>query len=97
MSGRALVPFVMVNEVPHTVLSLLEGLPDSTSPCIRQNNIHGTLLQVSFWELFGLFVWLFVLVFLLWGFCWIFFFVILHSQIAHSELVLNVHTLSKHV
>ncbi|XP_009707772.1 PREDICTED: thyroid adenoma-associated protein [Cariama cristata] len=46
MSGRALVPFVMVNEVPHTVLSLLEGLPDPTSPCIRQNNIHGTLLQV---------------------------------------------------
>uniref|UniRef100_A0A8C0AS56 tRNA (32-2'-O)-methyltransferase regulator THADA n=1 Tax=Buteo japonicus TaxID=224669 RepID=A0A8C0AS56_9AVES len=46
MSGQALVPFVMVNEVPHTVLSLLEGLPDSTSPCIRQNNIHGTLLQV---------------------------------------------------
>ncbi|KAM6367900.1 LOW QUALITY PROTEIN: tRNA (32-2'-O)-methyltransferase regulator THADA [Alca torda] len=46
MSGRALVPFVMVNEVPQTVLSLLEGLPDSTSPCIRQNNIHGTLLQV---------------------------------------------------
>ncbi|NXJ00399.1 THADA protein, partial [Psophia crepitans] len=46
MSGRALVPFVMVNEVPHTVLSLLEGLPDSTSPCIRQNTIHGTLLQV---------------------------------------------------
>ncbi|NXL50573.1 THADA protein, partial [Podilymbus podiceps] len=48
MSGRALVPFVMVNEVPHTVLSLLEGLPDSTSPCIRQNNIHGTLLQVFY-------------------------------------------------
>ncbi|XP_074022416.1 tRNA (32-2'-O)-methyltransferase regulator THADA [Numenius arquata] len=46
MSGRALVPFVMVNEVPRTVLSLLEGLPDSTSPWIRQNNIHGTLLQV---------------------------------------------------
>ncbi|XP_074945130.1 tRNA (32-2'-O)-methyltransferase regulator THADA isoform X1 [Phalacrocorax aristotelis] len=46
MSGRALVPFVTVNEVPHTVLSLLERLPDSTSPCIRQNNIHGTLLQV---------------------------------------------------
>ncbi|NWU70842.1 THADA protein, partial [Pterocles burchelli] len=48
MSGRSLVPFVMVNEVPHTVLSLLEGLPDATSPCIRQNSIHGTLLQVSF-------------------------------------------------
>lgn len=47
MSGRALVPFVMINEVPHTVLSLLKGLPDSTSLCIRQNNIHGTLLQVS--------------------------------------------------
>ncbi|NWX18437.1 THADA protein, partial [Aegotheles bennettii] len=46
MSGRALVPFVMVNEVPHTVLSLVEGLPDSNSPGIRQNNIHGTLLQV---------------------------------------------------
>ncbi|XP_068014938.1 tRNA (32-2'-O)-methyltransferase regulator THADA isoform X2 [Melanerpes formicivorus] len=46
MSGRALVPFVMVHEIPHTVLSLLEGLPDSTSPGIRQNNIHGTLLQV---------------------------------------------------
>ncbi|NXP17026.1 THADA protein, partial [Scytalopus superciliaris] len=46
MSGRALVPFVMVNEVPHTVLSLLQGLPDSTSHCIRQNSIHGTLLQV---------------------------------------------------
>ena len=45
MSGRALVPFVMINEVPHTVLSLLKGLPDSTSLCIRQNNIHGTLLQ----------------------------------------------------
>ncbi|NWQ77060.1 THADA protein, partial [Columbina picui] len=46
MSGRALVPFVMVNEVPRTVLSLLEGLPDPTSSRIRQNNIHGTLLQV---------------------------------------------------
>ncbi|NXX74891.1 THADA protein, partial [Urocolius indicus] len=46
MSGRALVPFVMVNEVPQTVLSLVEELPDPTSPCIRQNNIHGTLLQV---------------------------------------------------
>ncbi|NXM79296.1 THADA protein, partial [Serilophus lunatus] len=46
MSGRALVPFLLVNEVPQTVLSLLEGLPDSTSHCIRQNSIHGTLLQV---------------------------------------------------
>ncbi|NXP47597.1 THADA protein, partial [Heliornis fulica] len=46
MAGRALVPFVMVNEIPHTVLSLLQGLPDPNNPCIRQNNIHGTLLQV---------------------------------------------------
>uniref|UniRef100_A0A8C3LQU0 tRNA (32-2'-O)-methyltransferase regulator THADA n=1 Tax=Chrysolophus pictus TaxID=9089 RepID=A0A8C3LQU0_CHRPC len=48
MSGRALVPFVMINEVPHTVMSLLKGLPDSTSLCIRQNSIHGTLLQVFY-------------------------------------------------
>uniref|UniRef100_A0A8C5T6V2 tRNA (32-2'-O)-methyltransferase regulator THADA n=1 Tax=Malurus cyaneus samueli TaxID=2593467 RepID=A0A8C5T6V2_9PASS len=46
MSGRALVPFVMVNEVPHTVLALLQGLPDPSSHCIRQNSVHGTLLQV---------------------------------------------------
>ncbi|XP_062427881.1 tRNA (32-2'-O)-methyltransferase regulator THADA isoform X2 [Rhea pennata] len=46
MSGQALVPFVMVNEVPQTAVSLLKGLPDCTSPCIRQNAIHGTLLQV---------------------------------------------------
>lgn len=47
MAGRALVPFVMVNQIPSTVQSLLAGLPDYTSPCIRQNPIHGTLLQVS--------------------------------------------------
>ncbi|NXA35436.1 THADA protein, partial [Eudromia elegans] len=46
MSGRALVPFIMVNEIPQTVMSLLKGLPDYTSPCIRQNAVHGTLLQV---------------------------------------------------
>ncbi|NXN98183.1 THADA protein, partial [Rhinopomastus cyanomelas] len=46
MSGRALVPFVMVNEVPRTVMFLLKELPDSTTPCIRHNSIHGTLLQV---------------------------------------------------
>ncbi|NWJ00376.1 THADA protein, partial [Crypturellus undulatus] len=46
MSGRALVPFIMVNEVAQTILSLLKGLPDCTSPGIRQNAVHGTLLQV---------------------------------------------------
>ncbi|NXM39705.1 THADA protein, partial [Gymnorhina tibicen] len=46
MSGRALVPFVMANEVPHTVLALLQGLPDPASRCVRQNAVHGTLLQV---------------------------------------------------
>ncbi|NWX83161.1 THADA protein, partial [Nothoprocta pentlandii] len=46
MSGRALVPFVTVNEVPQTALSLLAALPDCTSPRVRQNAVHGTLLQV---------------------------------------------------
>ncbi|NXT67659.1 THADA protein, partial [Chaetops frenatus] len=46
MSGRALVPFVMANEIPHTLLALLRGLPDSATPCMRQNTLHGTLLQV---------------------------------------------------
>uniref|UniRef100_A0A8U7MBQ1 tRNA (32-2'-O)-methyltransferase regulator THADA n=1 Tax=Corvus moneduloides TaxID=1196302 RepID=A0A8U7MBQ1_CORMO len=46
MSGRALVPFVMANEVPHTVLALLQGLPDPATHCMRQNTVHGTLLQV---------------------------------------------------
>ncbi|NXB75182.1 THADA protein, partial [Donacobius atricapilla] len=46
MSGRALVPFVMANEIPHTVLALLRGLPDSATHGMRQNSVHGTLLQV---------------------------------------------------
>lgn len=46
MSGRALVPFVMANEVPHTLLALLRGLPDPATHCMRQNSVHGTLLQV---------------------------------------------------
>ncbi|XP_058692446.1 thyroid adenoma-associated protein [Poecile atricapillus] len=46
MSGRALVPFVMANEVPHMVLALLRGLPDSATHGMRQNSVHGTLLQV---------------------------------------------------
>ncbi|EMP42588.1 Thyroid adenoma-associated protein like protein [Chelonia mydas] len=47
MAGRALVPFVMINQIPHTVQSLLAGLPECTNPCIRQNSVHGLLLQVE--------------------------------------------------
>ncbi|XP_029449183.1 thyroid adenoma-associated protein isoform X2 [Rhinatrema bivittatum] len=46
MAARALVPFVMIDHIPRTILSLLAMLPDCTNPCIRQNHIHGTLLQV---------------------------------------------------
>ncbi|XP_025029954.1 thyroid adenoma-associated protein homolog, partial [Python bivittatus] len=46
LAGRALVPFVMLNLVPQTVSSLLAGLPDCTDPYVRQNAVHGTLLQV---------------------------------------------------
>uniref|UniRef100_A0A674I6T3 tRNA (32-2'-O)-methyltransferase regulator THADA n=1 Tax=Terrapene triunguis TaxID=2587831 RepID=A0A674I6T3_9SAUR len=46
MAGRALVPFVMINQIPHTVQSLLAELPECTNPCIRQNSVHGMLLQV---------------------------------------------------
>ncbi|XP_015265644.1 PREDICTED: thyroid adenoma-associated protein [Gekko japonicus] len=46
MAGRALVPFIMTNQVPQTVRSLLAGLPDCTEPCVRQNAVHGTLVQV---------------------------------------------------
>ncbi|XP_014738632.1 PREDICTED: thyroid adenoma-associated protein isoform X1 [Sturnus vulgaris] len=46
MCGRALVPFVMANEAAHTVLALLRRLPDSATPGVRHNSVHGTLLQV---------------------------------------------------
>uniref|UniRef100_A0A452J0U0 tRNA (32-2'-O)-methyltransferase regulator THADA n=1 Tax=Gopherus agassizii TaxID=38772 RepID=A0A452J0U0_9SAUR len=46
MAGRALVPFVMISQIPHTVQSLLAGLPECTNPCIQQNSVHGMLLQV---------------------------------------------------
>ncbi|XP_067421161.1 tRNA (32-2'-O)-methyltransferase regulator THADA [Emydura macquarii macquarii] len=46
MAGRTLVPFVMTNQIPTTVQSLLTGLPDCTNLCIRQNSTHGMLLQV---------------------------------------------------
>lgn len=47
MAARALVPFVMMDEIPDTIRTLLAKLPDYTDQCFRQNHIHGTLLQVS--------------------------------------------------
>lgn len=46
MAARALVPFVMIDEIPATIQTLLAKLPNCTDHCFRQNHIHGTLLQV---------------------------------------------------
>ncbi|KAM6956245.1 thyroid adenoma-associated protein [Aplochiton taeniatus] len=46
MSARALVPFVMVTQVPAAILSLLLDLPVEPGPGSQQNHLHGTLLQV---------------------------------------------------
>ncbi|XP_067277498.1 thyroid adenoma-associated protein isoform X2 [Pseudorasbora parva] len=46
MAARALVPFVLVTQVPSTIETLLEELPEEPGPGIQQNHIHGTLLQV---------------------------------------------------
>ncbi|KAM9847598.1 thyroid adenoma-associated protein [Aulostomus maculatus] len=48
MAARALVPFVLVTQVPSTVHSLLLELPPEPRPKIQHNHIHGTLLQVLF-------------------------------------------------
>ncbi|KAG7511599.1 thyroid adenoma-associated protein [Solea senegalensis] len=48
MAARALVPFVLVTQVPSTVHSLLQELPPEPRPRIQHNHIHGTLLQVLF-------------------------------------------------
>ncbi|GAA6230826.1 thyroid adenoma-associated protein homolog [Lates japonicus] len=48
MAARALVPFVLVTQVPSTVQSLLQELPTEPGPGIQHNHIHGTLLQVLF-------------------------------------------------
>ncbi|XP_030603636.1 thyroid adenoma-associated protein isoform X2 [Archocentrus centrarchus] len=48
MAARALVPFVLVTQVPSTVQSLLQELPLEPGPKIQQNHVHGTLLQVLF-------------------------------------------------
>lgn len=46
MAARALVPFVMVTQVPSTIQTLLEDLPLEAGPRTQQNHIHGILLQV---------------------------------------------------
>uniref|UniRef100_A0A7N6FJ83 tRNA (32-2'-O)-methyltransferase regulator THADA n=1 Tax=Anabas testudineus TaxID=64144 RepID=A0A7N6FJ83_ANATE len=46
MAARALVPFVLVTQVPSTVQSLLQELPPEPGPKNQHNHIHGTLLQV---------------------------------------------------
>uniref|UniRef100_A0A3P8YHM8 tRNA (32-2'-O)-methyltransferase regulator THADA n=1 Tax=Esox lucius TaxID=8010 RepID=A0A3P8YHM8_ESOLU len=48
MAARALVPFVMVTQVPSTIQALLDDLPLEPAPRTQQNRIHGTLLQVLF-------------------------------------------------
>ncbi|XP_038607456.1 thyroid adenoma-associated protein [Tachyglossus aculeatus] len=46
LAARALVPFVLTDQVPATVRSLLDELPDRTHVPVRQNHIHGVLLQI---------------------------------------------------
>ncbi|XP_006882382.1 PREDICTED: thyroid adenoma-associated protein [Elephantulus edwardii] len=46
MAARALVPFVMIDQIPNTIRMLLTKLPDFADQYFRQNHIHGTLLQV---------------------------------------------------
>ncbi|XP_014913282.1 thyroid adenoma-associated protein [Poecilia latipinna] len=46
MAARALVPFVLVTQIPSTVRTLLQDLPAEPGPNIQQNHIHGALLQV---------------------------------------------------
>ncbi|XP_045141726.1 thyroid adenoma-associated protein isoform X1 [Echinops telfairi] len=46
MAARALVPFVMIDQIPRTIRTLLATLPERTDQCFRQNHIHGVLLQV---------------------------------------------------
>ncbi|XP_062375693.1 thyroid adenoma-associated protein [Sardina pilchardus] len=48
MAARALVPFVLVTQIPATVQTLLEQLPLQPGPHTQQNHIHGTLLQALF-------------------------------------------------
>ncbi|MGH0134395.1 UNVERIFIED_CONTAM: hypothetical protein FKN15_072095 [Acipenser sinensis] len=47
MAARALVPFIMVNQLPSTALALLRELPERAEATTRHNHVHGTLLQVN--------------------------------------------------
>ncbi|XP_066553351.1 thyroid adenoma-associated protein [Amia ocellicauda] len=46
MAARALVPFVLVTQVPSIIRTLVQDLPEEPGPGSRHNHIHGTLLQV---------------------------------------------------
>lgn len=46
MAARALVPFVLLTQVPSTVHTLLQELPAGPGPSLQHNHVHGTLLQV---------------------------------------------------
>ncbi|XP_075060252.1 tRNA (32-2'-O)-methyltransferase regulator THADA isoform X2 [Mixophyes fleayi] len=48
MAARALVPFLMVHDITQTAVDLLRSLPDSSCHLVRQNHIHGVLLQVFY-------------------------------------------------
>ncbi|XP_071780883.2 thyroid adenoma-associated protein [Centroberyx gerrardi] len=48
MAARALVPFVLVTQLPSTIHALLQELPPEPGPKTQHNHIHGTLLQVLF-------------------------------------------------
>ncbi|KAM4043647.1 LOW QUALITY PROTEIN: tRNA (32-2'-O)-methyltransferase regulator THADA [Anomaloglossus baeobatrachus] len=48
MAARALVPFLMVQDIPQTAANLLRSLPDCSIGVVRQNHIHGVLLQVLY-------------------------------------------------
>ncbi|XP_063774402.1 tRNA (32-2'-O)-methyltransferase regulator THADA isoform X2 [Pseudophryne corroboree] len=48
MAARALVPFLMVHDITRTAVDLLRSLPDSNRHPVRQNHVHGTLVQVFY-------------------------------------------------
>ncbi|XP_018411906.1 PREDICTED: thyroid adenoma-associated protein [Nanorana parkeri] len=48
MAARALVPFLLADDIPCTTVELIRSLPDSVSHLVRQNHIHGVLLQVLY-------------------------------------------------
>ncbi|KAM9316838.1 tRNA (32-2'-O)-methyltransferase regulator THADA [Gastrophryne carolinensis] len=48
MAARALVPFLMVDSIPCTAVSLINSLPDEGRLPVRQNHVHGVLLQVFY-------------------------------------------------